>query len=121
VNLEAPFERTALGVDSTDGGLDVLVTPERAWAWKNKDLMAPLVQLGIVRDRDIDGFLEAGEEAIARLESASFPFDGSYLDWLPPAEWTTPRVPAGWETIPDYDLNRITGRRIFVEPPARTA
>jgi hypothetical protein len=116
VNLQAPFARTAAGVDSTDGALDVVVKPDLTWSWKNEDVMPLLVDLGIYRNADVTDFQDAGREVIAMLESRRFPFDGSYLDWLPPETWDIPTLPRGWELVPGYNLNRTTGALVPLEP-----
>lgn len=115
VDLEAPFVRTSIGVDSTDGALDVLVTPDYSWRWKNEEHMPTLVDLGIYREQDVEAFREAGRDAIQLIESRQFPFDGSYLDWIAPAEWTIPQATPGWDRVPGYSLNLVTGRSITPE------
>jgi hypothetical protein len=37
VNLQRPFRRTAIGIESMDLALDVVVTPDRVWWWKDAD------------------------------------------------------------------------------------
>jgi hypothetical protein len=115
VNLEAPFVRTSIGVDSTDGALDVLVAPDYTWRWKNEQYMPTLVDLGIYREQDVEAFRAAGEDAIKLIESRQFPFDGSYLDWHAPSDWTIPQAQPGWERVPGYSINLMTGRSITPE------
>jgi hypothetical protein len=109
INLEAPFVRHVLGVDTTDAGLDVSVAPHGGMQWRNIELFPALVDVGIYGQGDLDDFLEAGREAIALVEARRFPFDGSYLDWLPPDSWPVPQAASGWERVPGYDVNLSTG------------
>ena len=37
VNMEAPYRRHELGLDTTDNIVDLWVTPGRAWRWKDLD------------------------------------------------------------------------------------
>ena len=38
VNLEAPFVRTDIGVDTTDNSLDLVVTPDFECRWKDVEM-----------------------------------------------------------------------------------
>jgi hypothetical protein len=80
--------------------------------------MPVLVELGIYRPQDVQDFYNAGREVIALIEARQFPFDGSYLDWIAPAEWTIPEAQPGWDRVPGFDLNITTGRHILVNPAA---
>ena len=35
VNMEEPFRRTAIGVDTNDHALDIVVEPDLTWVWKD--------------------------------------------------------------------------------------
>ena len=38
---------------------------------------------------------------IALAEAGEFPFDGTWCDFTPPADWTTPAgLPPGWDRPP---------------------
>ena len=122
VNLHAPFVRTPIGIDTTHSSMHVVVAPDLTWHWKgaeggwagrlNEDALRILMDLDIYTAEDVEQFRVAGREMIAMVEARRFPFDGSYLDWQPPAEWTIPTAPDGWDVIPGYDFNHTTGRRI---------
>ena len=34
------------------------------------------------------------------VDAAAFPFDGSRLDFRPPADWAPATLPAWWDTVP---------------------
>jgi hypothetical protein len=38
-------------------------------------------------------------EGTARLEKHHYPFDGSWLDWLPDPAWSPPKLPADWNIV----------------------
>ncbi len=92
VNLEEPARRWSGGVDSRDQVLDLLVSPELQWRWKDEDdLVAsfPPEVAAAVRAE--------GEQVVKLVEAAEFPFDGTFRDFtselgpapLPPA-WDVP-------------------------------
>ena len=39
VNLETPYTRHDVGVDATDLVLDIVVSPDRSWVWKDEEEM----------------------------------------------------------------------------------
>jgi len=112
VNLEAPFVRTPVGFDTTDDSLDVEVTPEFGWQWKDTQLADAWIGMGVYTRDETDGFFETGRAVIADVEARRFPFDGSWLDWRPPADWTVPEATPGWDRISGYDVPLSTGRRL---------
>jgi hypothetical protein len=112
VNLEAPFVRTPIGVDTTDNSLDLVVMPDFSWHWKDEHLAQRWIDLGVYTRQDTDSFYEDGREVIANVEARRYPFDGSHLDWRPDPRWTTPTLHDGWDRVPGYDLLLTTGRRL---------
>ena len=46
VNIEAPFERFDLGFNTTDHFLDIIVRPDRSYAWKDQEVMAGCLARG---------------------------------------------------------------------------
>jgi hypothetical protein len=102
VNLEDPFRRwddgAAAGVDTADHALDIRVTPDGAWRWKDEDEFAektghPLywtpAEAAAIRAR--------GEALAARAEAKEFPFDGTWCDFVPDPSWSRPQRPPGWD------------------------
>jgi hypothetical protein len=92
VNLETPARRWPGGVDSSDQVLDLLVTPDREWRWKDEEDLAaayPPARAAAIRAE--------GERVTKLIDAAEFPFDGAWQDFasdlgpapLPPA-WDVP-------------------------------
>jgi len=106
VNLEAPFVRTEVGVDTRDHTLDIVASPSLEWRWKDEDELAARVDHGI----DTLGFAEAvraeGERVIERIERAASPFGEPWPDWRPDPAWTAPELPDGWADVPAAQLWR---------------
>lgn len=98
VNLETPHVRHDEGVDATDLVLDVVVAPDRSWAWKDEDEMAARIGRPHYFDRrGADEIRAEGERVIELVEAAAYPFDGTYLDFRPDPAWPVPTLPAGWD------------------------
>lgn len=95
-----PFRRTAIGFDTQDHTLDVELTPELAFRWRDEQELASHVA---------EGFYTAALAAAARLEGERVIEDISrhdhecvrnWPDWSPPPHWGVPPLVAGWDTTP---------------------
>lgn len=102
VNLEERAVRwddgAVAGIDVVDQDLDVVVAPDRSWAWKDEDEFTERLAVP-------DHYWVANEQAvrdeggrvIKQAEAGLFPFDDTWTDWVPPPEWIDPPdLPAGW-------------------------
>ncbi|RKN49332.1 DUF402 domain-containing protein [Micromonospora endolithica] len=106
VNLEEPGVRWddghLAGVDMVDQDLDVVVRPDLSWEWKDEgEFVERLAFPDHYWVPDPDEVRAEGKRVIARAEAGEFPFDGTWCDFVPPADWTTPaELPAGWDRPP---------------------
>ena len=116
VNLEAPFVRTDIGVDTTDNSLDLVVTPDFECRWKDVEMASEWIEVGVFTQAQTDRFFADGERVIEMVHRRQFPFDGSYVDWQPSPEWTVPTVHPEWARVPGYDMNLTTGNRLGAYP-----
>ncbi|MBU2668970.1 DUF402 domain-containing protein [Actinoplanes bogorensis] len=99
VNLEAPVVRDADGVHTTDQVLDVVVGPDRGWAWKDEDEFAARIGHPLYFDAAAAAATRAeGERVIALAEVGAFPFDGSYTGFRPDPAWHRLTLPPGTAT-----------------------
>lgn len=120
VNLEAPYARTAIGVDTTDDVLDVVVSADLTWRWKDEQHVEQWIAAGVYTAEEFARIYDNGRQAIADVEARRFPFDGSLLDWRPEEHWGIPEIHPQWDRIPGYDLPLSTGRRLVgVDHPPR--
>ncbi|MDQ1290183.1 MAG: hypothetical protein QG622_3749 [Actinomycetota bacterium] len=102
VNLERPATRWSdgalAGIDTVDHDIDIVVSPERAWTWKDEDQF----ERGLAYDhywvKDPDAVRAAGARAVDLVSAGTAPFDGSWCDFRPPSSWgAIPELPAGWD------------------------
>ena len=115
VNIEAPYLRTPIGVDTTDLSLDLVVWPDFTWEWKDEHLEKHFEDLGVFTPGESRRIRLAGERVIEAVEARRPPFDGSWRDWRPPPAWTAaplPEVPEDWDTHPDVGFPLFTRRRL---------
>ena len=106
VNLEAAPARWSAaalaGVDTFDHALDIVVSPDRTWRWKDEgELEERIGHPAYWTAAEADAIRAEGWSVIADIEAARFPFDGTWLDFRPPSSWPIPTLPAtGWDRPP---------------------
>ena len=91
VNFERPLRRTALGVDTFDEKLDLIVRPDGSYRWKDEDELEAAAAVGLL---DPDA---VRAEAARVLEE--WPFPTGWEDWRPDPAWPVPRLPDGWDDV----------------------
>jgi hypothetical protein len=96
VNLQKPYRRTALGFETMDLMLDVIVDPDRTWRWKDEDELAVFVERGVFEPAIADRIRIEGLSVARRAERNEPPFDEPWPEWRPDPSWALPRLPPGW-------------------------
>jgi hypothetical protein len=88
VNLQEPFRRSPIGVDTADHLLDLVRTRDGDWRWKDEDELAAAVA---------GGFVSSEEAAAVRAEAervvAADAFPTGWEDWEPDPSWPVPSLP----------------------------
>lgn len=100
VNMEEPFRRTAVGFDTQDHTLDIEVTPELAWRWRDVQELANHVTEGFYTAELARAAQSEGEAVIEALERRNHECLRAWPDWGPPPEWQVPPFVYGWDTTP---------------------
>lgn len=99
VNLQDPLRRSAVGFDTEDHVLDVIIELDGTWRWKDEDELADAVERGLFTDHEAERFRRHGLEAVRRLPDREPPFDREWSSWRPDPSWSAPRLPEGWERL----------------------
>lgn len=98
VNLQTPLERTALGWDTVDLELDVVVWPDRRCEWKDEEAFARKVERGLFTPEQADAARREGERVIADAGAERYPFDRDWSSWRPEPSWPVDlALPDGWD------------------------
>lgn len=93
VNLEEPYVRRHDGVETKDLVLDIVVTPERQWEWKDSDEFDGRIGEPLYFDSAAAAAIRAeGERLIKLIEAADFPFDRTHTDFRPEPGWPLLRL-----------------------------
>lgn len=97
VNLQLPFRRTSIGIESMDLMLDVVATPDRRWSWKDDDEFEQILARGIIDQVTGERVRREALAVIHELEVGGPPFGEGWADWRPDPSWTTPELVPGWD------------------------
>lgn len=117
VNLEEPFRRTPIGFDTNDHTLDIVVTPDLNWSWKDEELLADQGREGNYSTGLIEEIRREAASVITAIESHGSPFNDGWEKWKPDPAWPTPRLVGTWNTQPAAPWER----RLWAYPNADDA
>ena len=109
VNLEAPFVRTEVGIDTRDHTLDIVATPDLEWRWKDEDEATARVEHGIDSAEFAAAVRAEGERVVELIESRAPPFGEDWPSWRPDSSWVAPELPDGWADVPAAEIDRSGG------------
>ncbi len=106
VNMEEPFRRTAIGFDTNDHCLDIVVKPDLAWEWKDEEEFARLIESGSYTSEFGAAVRAEGERVVALIEQRASPFADAWDTWQPDPEWAMPVLPETWLEHPGAKWDR---------------
>jgi hypothetical protein len=93
VNLESPARCGPDRIDLVDHHLDIVVTPDRRWEWKDEDDFAACTdQPGFWTAAEAREIRAEGERVVREIEAGSFPFDGTWCRFRPDPDWPLPTL-----------------------------
>jgi len=90
LNLQEPFRRTQAGYDTQDLELDIVVEPDRSWAFKDHDLLETRVVERRFTRAEADSIIELGEEIARMLKAGEAWWDPAWSRWEPEPAWRAP-------------------------------
>lgn len=100
VNMEEPFRRTDVGFDTQDHTLDIVVTPELQWHWRDEDELSNHVKEGFYSAELASAVRVEGEQVIDAVTCGTHPCVRGWADWSADLQWTIPSIPVAWDTTP---------------------
>jgi predicted RNA-binding protein associated with RNAse of E/G family len=96
VNLQPPVRQTPQGVVVGDYLLDLMVTPDLQWSWKDEDEFEAVCDAGVFTDEERRRIREEGLRMAERIEWRAWPFDSEWPRWRPDPLWPVPSLPDDW-------------------------
>jgi Protein of unknown function (DUF402) len=101
VNLQEPLRRTAIGFDTMDQTLDVVVSADLAnWRYKDEDELEGAAADGFFDAAEVIAIRRAAHAALDMLTQRRPPFDEPWASWRPDPSWGVPALPPTWESEP---------------------
>jgi hypothetical protein len=98
VNLEEPFRRTAVGFDTQDHTLDIELTPQLGWRWRDEDELMNHVTEGFYTAALAAAARREGEGVIEAILRRDHECLRGWPQWCPPSDWSVPPLVDGWDT-----------------------
>jgi len=100
INMQEPVKRTRLGFDFLDQELDIVVSPDLSWRWKDRDHLERAKAIGLFSVEQVRAILAEGQHVVDQIRARAMPsFDGSWSSWMPPSDWDTPCLPEEWHEV----------------------
>jgi hypothetical protein len=100
INLQAPARRTAIGYDTQDHELDVVVFPDGRWVFKDLEVLDDRVAAGQLSQHRIDEVRRLGDSMAIELDAGRHWWDHRWADWTPDPAWHDADLPPGWDSRP---------------------
>lgn len=101
VNVQVPYGRTSIGIDSLDLELDLLVSPSFQVTVKDEDHVDRSAALGRFTRDDAAAIHALGARLRAEIEQHGAWWEESWSTWTPPEEMRiAPALPEGWRDVP---------------------
>ncbi|MSQ24240.1 MAG: DUF402 domain-containing protein [Chloroflexi bacterium] len=98
VNMQEPLRRTAIGFDSSDLILDLVVAPDlTSWHWKDEDELVLVVDKGWISAERAHELRTEGEQVIDDVRHRRSPFGDGWDQWRPDPTWPKPTIPDNWD------------------------
>lgn len=99
INMEEPFRRSPIGFDTNDHMLDVVVSPQLEWRWKDFEEFEERVRSGVYSEAFGREVREHARRVIDMVECRASPFCDGWEDWAPHPGWEIPELPDGWDRV----------------------
>jgi hypothetical protein len=97
VNLQEPYRRTAKGFETMDLALDVVISTDGRWRWKDEDELETFVAHGVLDDALATRLRKEGLDVVRRAQRIEPPFSEPWPSWQPDPGWGMPKLPAEWD------------------------
>ena len=99
INFQLPFQRSDGGIDTLDLDLDLVIHPDFSFEWKDEDDYQKAIDNGVIIPEWTQEIEMAKKEVFNNLEKRQYPYDRSWLNWMPDPNWSPPKLPENWDKI----------------------
>ena len=100
VNFQEPIQRYALGFETMDQTLDLVISPDLGrHLWKDEDEFQWGIDAGWYTPEQKEQLKAIGREVLQDAELRRWPFADGWENWRPEAGWGIPVFPEGWDRL----------------------
>ncbi len=99
INFQLPYRRLPNAIDTLDLDLDLIIHPDFRLEWKDETDYQTAIEEGIIIPEWVAEIDVAKAEILANIERRVYPFDGSWLNWMPDPTWSPPKLPENWDKM----------------------
>jgi hypothetical protein len=112
VNIQEAYRRTAIGIDTQDLELDIVVGLDGTFEFKDAEVMADRVAEGRFDPDQVSAIEKIGDELADRLRDGQIWWDDAWARWTPDPSWRGMALPHGWENLPTVPVWRAKEDRV---------
>jgi uncharacterized protein DUF402 len=99
VNIQEPFRRTPIGFDTQDLELDLVVSPDGSWRFKDDEQLDRWIQRGRWTAAEVAEIRAEGARLGGELDAGRRWWSAGWASWRPDPRWPTPALPQGWADV----------------------
>jgi hypothetical protein len=99
VNIQEPFRRSALGFDTQDLELDLVVSPDGSWRLKDDEKLEGWIERGRWTAAEVAAIRAEAARVVGLLERGSRWWGDEWAEWQPDPDWPQPVVPSDWQRV----------------------
>jgi hypothetical protein len=100
VNVQEPFRRTRRGFDTQDLELDLVVSLDGTWTYKDDELLERWVERGRWSPAEIAAIRREGAAVGDELDAGRRWWSDDWAAWEPDDAWVVPELPPDWAGDP---------------------
>jgi hypothetical protein len=97
VNLQEPFRRTRFGIDTQDLELDIVVSPDGSWHFKDDERLEGWIERGRWTPAEVAAIRAEGTRIGKMLDAGKRWWTDDWATWRPDPDWSLPELPANWD------------------------
>jgi hypothetical protein len=96
INFQTPFQRTALGFNTHDLELDIVIDAEYKVHIKDVEGYTSGLREGCITEQQDQAIKSIKPAIFQMIQDRLYPLDGSWVDWRPDPGWESAKLPANW-------------------------
>lgn len=101
LNIQEPMRPTAIGFDSQDLELDIVIAADGTWSVKDDDLLDQRVYEGRWTAEEGRAIRAIGERLVREVVAPRrWWWDAAWSTWHPDPSWEAPLLPPRWAEVP---------------------